>query len=639
MSRRSSQKGPPVVEIERKEIARLLEVCEELLPQDLFELLQGLWNTLSELMRLVQQQGTTIVRLRRLFGFKSSEKLTDVLGETQPPNPPPEAAAQPGGPLAGAAAEHESTGVLAGSGENGDGSKPLDDAEQERKKKKKVKGHGRVAASAYLAATHIAVPHASLRPGDGCPDCARGKVYPLKEPAPIVRIIGQAPLCATCWDCERLRCGTCGKVYTAQAPEQAQGPKYDETAASMMALLRYGTGMPFHRLDRLQRDLNTPVPSSTQWDVVNDRVELLRPVYDELVRLAAQGSVVHNDDSYMRVLHFMGKRRAALLKKGQLPDPERTGLFTTAIVSIAPERPAIALFFTGRKHAGENLADVLRKRASELSPPIQMGDALTRNLPEGHKVIASNCLAHGRRKIVDEIENYPAECRYLLEKLHIVYEVDDQCRQQKLSDQERLSKHQRESAPVMAEIRQWMEEQFDKKRIEPNSGLGQAFNYLLKRWDRFTLFLQKPGAPLDNNICERALKMAIQNRNSSLFYRSPRGAEVGDIYMTLLHTAELHDENPFDYLTALQRHAKAVAEKPTEWLPWTYRDTLARMGLSEALRPSPRPAAAPPPPSAPSRVSRSYGRRDRSPLGRGLRRVRVTACEQHVKFVREQFSP
>jgi hypothetical protein len=395
--------------------------------------------------------------------------------------------------------------------------------------------------------------------------------------------------------------------------------------------------MPLNRLDHLQRDLKTPVPSSTQWDVVKERVELVRPVYDELVRLAAQGSVVHNDDSYMRILQFMGKRRAFLLKKGQLPDPERTGLFTTAIVSIAPERPAIALFFTGRKHAGENLADVLRKRAAELSPPIQMGDALTRNVPDGHKVIESNGLAHGRRKIVDEIENDPAACRYLLERLGLVYEVDETCRQEKLSDQERLSRHQRQSAPVMAEIRQWMQEQFDKKRIEPNSGLGQAFNYLLKRWDKFTLFLQKPGAPLDNNVCERALKMAIQHRNNSLFYRSTRGAQVGDVYMTLLHTAQLHGENPFDYLTALQRHEKAVAEKPGEWLPWTYKDTLARMGVNEVLPSSSHPQA--PSPNAPTPCSRRKARRDRSPLGRGLRRVRVTACQQHVKLVREQLAP
>jgi hypothetical protein len=284
----------------------------------------------------------------------------------------------------------------------------------------------------------------------------------------------------------------------------------------------------------------------------------------------------------MRILQLMGKRRDALLEKGQLSAPERTGLCTTAIVSVSEERPTIAMFFTGRKHAGENLADVLSKRAAELAPPIQMGDALTRNLPVGHKVIDSNCLAHGRRKLVDEVDNYPTECRYVLERLGQVYKVDDDCRKQKLSAQERLSAHQCESAPVMVEIRHWMEEQFDKKRIEPNSGLGEAFKYLLKRWDKFTLFLRRPGAPLDNNICERALKMTIRNRKNSLFYRSLRGAQVGDIYMTLIHTAELHGDNPFDYLTALQRHAKAVAERPANWLPWNYRDTLASMGWKDA---------------------------------------------------------
>jgi transposase len=155
-----------------------------------------------------------------------------------------------------------------------------------------------------------------------------------------------------------------------------------------------------------------------------------------------------------------------------------------------------------------------------------------------------------------------------------------------------LEEHQRESGPVMDEIRQWMAEQLATKQVEPNSGIGEAFNYFLKRWDKFTLFLRVPGAPLDNNICERALKMAIKHRNGSLFYRSQRGAEVGDIYMTLIHTVELHGDNPFDYLTALQRHEKAVAERPAEWLPWNYRDTLARMGVNETIRPiSCQPAA------------------------------------------------
>ena len=442
--------------------------------------------------------------------------------------------------------------------------------------------------------------------------------------------LGTAPI----WDCEQLRCATCGKVYTARAPEQAQGPKYDETALSMTAVLRYGTGMPFHRMDRLQRDLETPVPASTQWDVVKERVEMVRPAYEELVRLAAQGSVLHNDDSYMRVLSFMGKRRAALLKKGELPDPERTGLFTTAIVSIDDARPAITLFFTGRKHAGENLEDVLDQRSDGLPPPIQMGDALTRNVPDKHTVVESNCLAHGRRKIFDERHNYPTECRDLLEKLSRVYEVDDLCRERELSPLARLEEHKRESGPLMDEIKRSMEEQIAQKRVEPNSGIGEAFHYFLKRWDKFTLFLREPAAPLDNNICERALKKAIQHRKGSLFYRSERGAGVGDIYMSLIYTAELHGDNPFDYLTALQRHHKAVAEKPAEWLPWNYEETLARMGVRDP--PVPAPAARPRRARRPPRTSRSSRQRERPPLGRGLTRLRVAARQEHRELVREQ---
>jgi hypothetical protein len=321
---------------------------------------------------------------------------------------------------------------------------------------------------------------------------------------------------------------------------------------------------------------------------------MVRPAYDDLTRIAAQGSVFHNDDSHMGVLEFKGKRRRALVDKGELPNPERTGLFTTAIVSIADTRPAIVLFFTGRNHAGENLDRLLDLRDETLPPPIQMGDALTRNVPEEHEVVASNCLAHGRRKLFDEIDNYPTECRDLLRKVGGVYKVEDDCKDKRLSPHERLVEHQRRSGPLMDELRRSMEEQLANKRVEPNSGIGEAFNYLLKRWDHFTLFLRVPGAPLDNNICERALKMAIKHRNGSLFYRSQRGADVGDMYMSLIHTTELDGGNPFDYLTALQRHHKAVADKPAEWLPWTYRETLARMGAhADPQKGSRSPAATP----------------------------------------------
>ena len=550
---------------------------------------EAMFQALVEMRRQLHERSTTLARLRRLFGIRTTEKLGAVF------------------PGAGKPANDEASPTTAdgrddaGEDERDDGSDPRDRADdggasgddRGPSPNRDVpegrtgaegggadapgtrKGHGRIGAAAYPHARCTHVEHDRAHVGDTCPQCAHGRLYRLRDPERIVRITGQPPLAAHTWELDRLRCSGCGGVFTAPAPAEAQGSKYDERAAAIMALLRYRVGTPLHRLDRLQRNLETPVPASTQWEVVRDRVDAVVPVHDELCRCAASGRVLHNDDTSVRILEFMGKRRAELVAHDELPDPDRTGLFTTGFVSITADGP-IALFFSGRKHAGENFTSLLDARDPGLPPPIHMCDGLDRNRPHGHAVIEDNCLSHGRRHIVDEADNFPAECRHVLEALGKVFKIDEQCKEQALFDDERLAVHQRDSAPVMAELQRWMRAELDDKRVEPNSGLGDAFEYLLKRWDKLTLFLRVPGAPLDNNICERALKMAIRHRNNSLFYRSQRGARVGDIYMALIYTAELHGENPFEYLVALFVHSADVAADPAAWLPWTFRATLAR---------------------------------------------------------------
>ena len=108
-------------------------------------------------------------------------------------------------------------------------------------------------------------------------------------------------------------------------------------------------------------------------------------------------------------------------------------------------------------------------------------------------------------------------------------------------------------------------------------GFGDAIRYMLKHWTELTLFLREPSAPLDNNICERALKKAILNRKNSYFYKTENGARVGDMYMSLIYTAELNGENSFEYLVALQRHSDEVRKNSAEWMPWNYRKTLANL--------------------------------------------------------------
>ena len=419
-------------------------------------------------------------------------------------------------------------------------------------------GHGRNGTAAFAGATRVTIPHATLQPGNACPECGEGKVYRQKEPATLIRIVGQAPLKATIFEMERLRCNACGQIFTAAEPDTAGPAKYDATAVAMIALLKYGTGVPFKRLERLEGQLAIPLPAATQWDLIAAAAKLLRPVLQELIRQAAQGRVLHNDDTSMRIL---------LLARE--PGDKRTGIFTSGIVSLVGTW-RIALFFTGPKHAGENIAEVLKQRARELPAPIQMCDALSRNTPKlaGVTVLVANCLAHGRRQIVEVAENFPQEYRHILEKLGNVYHNDALAREQELSPEERLRLHQEHSEPVMKELQEWMKAQLAEHRTEPNSGLGKAISYLLNHWTKLTLFLSQPGAPIDNNLVERALKKAILNRRNALFYKTLNGAHTGDLFMSLIHTCELNGANPFDYLTELQRHAAELAAHPPAWMPW-----------------------------------------------------------------------
>jgi len=428
----------------------------------------------------------------------------------------------------------------------------------------KPQGHGKNGADAYPGAERVAVPHASLNSGDPCPECPNGKVYPVKKPGSAVRFHGIAPLSATIYTLEKLRCNLCGELFTAQPPEDVGSDKYDETAGSMIAMLKYGSGVPFHRIEKLQENLGIPMPASTQWDIVEHAANRIYPAYQELVHEAAQGDVIHNDDTTMKVL--------ALMKNNE-EKAARTGMFTTGMVSLVGEQK-IALFFTGQKHAGENMRDLLTQRQADLEPPIQMCDALSRNMPEALETIVANCLVHGRRNFVDVAEQFPEETRHVIDELALVYRNDQTAKDRNLSPHERLLFHQRESGPVMKNLKNWLTEQIEQKKTEPNSGLGKAIAYMLRHWDALTLFLRAPGAPLDNSLCERALKKAILNRKNSLFYKTEHGAFIGDLFMSLIHTCNLGNVNPFDYLTALQKNSSAVFKNPRGWMPWNYRGNM-----------------------------------------------------------------
>ena len=226
----------------------------------------------------------------------------------------------------------------------------------------------------------------------------------------------------------------------------------------------------------------------------------------------------------VKILELMGQRAAKSPPADDPHDPDRTGLFTSGVVAThAGVR--IAVFFSGRQHAGENLSDVLKHRAARLDPPIHMCDGLSRNFPRELATILANCLSHGRRKFADLVDRFTEQCRYVIDALKVVYRNDQVARETGMSADERLAYHQAHSQSTMHDLKAWLQRQFDEKLVEPNSALGDAINYLLKRWDALTLFLRKAGAPLDNNLCEQALKTSAPQwgRKVRLFDRRNPG--------------------------------------------------------------------------------------------------------------------
>jgi hypothetical protein len=534
---------PRIVELDARQIEAALAQAKAALPEPTYQVLATIVEAYRFVLEQLARKRASIGRLRRMLFGPTSEKTRELLKQAEADRRCPPSA---------------------------------EPAPRPRAKKPRPPGHGRNGASDYRQAEIVAVPHGKLQSGDRCPHCRKGKVYEQGDPGVLVRMRGQAPVDAKIYELEKLRCNLCGEIFTARPPEGVGAKKYDETTGSMVALLKYGSGVPFNRLDRLQGRLGLPLPAATQWEIVSAATRPLEPAYEELVRQAAQGKVLHNDDTGMKILAWMGSRREQQESDRVGPKDskgERTGVFTSGIVSVA-ERWRIALFLTGHRHAGENLETVLQRRAANLGRPIQMCDALSRNVPATFKTFLANCLAHGRRRFADVLENFPAECGYVLKLLRKVYIYDAIARRRGMTPAERLRYHQKKSGPVMEKLHNWMELQLAEKRVEPNSGLGEAISYMLGHWEQLTLFLRRAGAPLDNNIVERALKKAILHRKNALFYKTDNGARVGDLYMSLIHTCEMNGADPFDYLTQVQRHAKDVREHPERWMPWNYQKAL-----------------------------------------------------------------
>lgn len=515
------------------------------------------------------------------FNMKQLRRL--LFGQGRASHPPPESEASPSSrdglgqaegaeapsPIDEAAHDSEAAG-------SEDGSAASEGEASPQAKGGHRKGTGRLGAAAYEGAERTECRHEELAVGQVCPVCGHGTLYEL-PPGVEIRIDGHALLSAMRYELQKLRCSACGQIFTAPLPPKAGEEKYSARARAVLVVSRYYLGLPFYRVQGYQAMLGVPVPDATQWDQIEKVGDCCYVVFEYLEFLAAQGELIHQDDTSVRIVTLIKENQAIhahAAAQGLSRPKERTGMFTTALVVKVGER-TICLYYSGRPHAGENLEALLKQRQADPDPPLVMSDALSRNEVATPWVIRCHCLAHGRRQFSDLEEIFPVECQVVLEVLKQVFDHDEEARDQQMSPSARLAYHQEVSRPLMDALKGWLDQQVDDRLVEPNSALGQAISYMQTHWITLTRFLEIEGAPLDNNLVERTLKLFIRQRNNSLFYKTEYSAYMASVLTSLIVTCIYAGINVLDYLEALQEHRAEVFSDPSAWLPWTYQASLA----------------------------------------------------------------
>lgn len=547
----------------------IAHVHQSNLPAAVAGRLEQLIRTCFWLVFALQETQITVKRLRRLL-----------FGKELKPSPTPEDASAPrpadsDAPHACAVLDADGAEAAAMAAEASPDASPR--PERVRPKGGHRLGTGRLGAEAYAGATRVECRHEELAVGQRCPVCGQGTLYAL--PAGVeIRIDGHALLSAMHYELEKLRCSACGAIFTAGLPAGVGEEKYSPQARAVLAVSRYFLGVPSYRLQGYQAMLGVPVPDATQWDQIEVVGDCAYKVFEQMEKEAAQGELIFQDDTAVRILALIKENRglvATAQAQGLSRTNERTGMHTTALAVQVGEHTAI-LYYSSRHHAGENLQALLDKRAAGLAKPLAMSDALSSNaVADESMLIRCHCLAHGRRKFSDLEAVFPHECKMVLDVIGHVFDHDEQAREDELSPAARLAYHQAQSQPLMDGLKQWLDKQIDDHLVEPNSSLGKAIGYMRMHWETLTRFLSIPGAPIDNNLAERVLKLFIRQRKNSLFYHNPHSAYIASVLTSLIATCIYTGVNAVDYLVALQEHRRAVFVNPAAWLPWAYASSRA----------------------------------------------------------------
>ncbi len=531
----------PLISIAEKELeALLIRLESQSLQKEDYPILSKLILSFSYFQGRLHEKGVTVLKLRKLLFGNRSERLSS---------------------------SQESSSKEENVGGSTEGSS-LQDQIPHKKKRKGTK----VSIEEYPVKKLIPVPHKTHKTGENCPENCGGTLYEYSKPQKILHFFANPIVETNRYELQRLRCNSCSQYYTASAPEELQQTScssrwpmeettstpsfcYDFTVRSILSLCRYGLGLPMYRMERFQKELGVPLSDSTQWKLCEGLANVVLPVYQELVKESSNATQVFQDDTGNRILKLLQENR-------QENYQGRKSIFTTGLIFKTQESFWIPLFVTSRKHAGENLKQILKNRSNPEAIQ-QICDALSSNYVKN--TILQYCWSHARRKFF-EIREFFEECEFVLKKIQILFDNDKKSKGMKA--QERLVYHQKNSSELMDVIHNYCFDLIEEKKAEPNSSLGKACKYFLKHWEHLTTFLRVPGIAIENNLAERTLKIPIRHRRNSLFFKTTMGAFVGDILATIIQCCVMNGCSPYHYLNWIQENYHRVQHRPRSYLPW-----------------------------------------------------------------------
>ena len=409
-----------------------------------------------------------------------------------------------------------------------------------------------------------------------CPSCGGSRLSKLGEDiTETLEVIPRA------WKViqtvrEKFACRDCETITQPPAPFHVvprgwAGPSF----LAMLVFEKYGQHQPLNRqADRFARE-GVPLSVSTLADQVGAAAFALLPVYRLIEAHILAGERLHGDDTTVPVM-----------AKGKT-DTARLWVYVRDERPFAGADPPAALFHYTRDRRGEHPRTHLAAWSGILQADAYGGyNELYAAGRQPGPVLEAGCFAHARRKFFElaDVEGaarkksrgertgtvYPIASE-AVQKLDTLFEIERSINGR--SPPERLAVRREHSAPLMDDLRRWLELQLAK--LSRNHDLAKAINYMLRRWPAFTRFLEDGRVCLSNNAAERALRCVPLGRKAWLFCGSDRGGERAAVFYTLIQTARLNDVDPQAWLAdILARIADHPARRIDELLPWNWTPSI-----------------------------------------------------------------